>query len=63
MSGQVSNSLVIDFMIPSPITKDESNYYDAIHYRPAAAIRLVEDIAHAIKNPAESSDDYRILLP
>ena len=62
MSAQVSNSLVIDFMIPSPITKDQSNYYDAIHYRPAAAIRLVEDMARAITSPAESSDDYRILL-
>jgi hypothetical protein len=52
-------TLVVDFMIPSPITLDDDNYWDPRHYRIAIADRLARDLSMA--NNGEASADYRVL--
>jgi hypothetical protein len=54
-------ALVVDFMIPSPITADDDNYWDPRHYRVGIADRLARDLATAAHG--EASADYRILAP
>ena len=34
-------------MLPSPITRTDDNYWDALHYRVAIADRLARDLAVA----------------
>jgi hypothetical protein len=52
-------TIVADFMIPSPITLDDDNYWDPRHYRIAVADRLARDLATAARG--EDSPDYRLL--
>jgi hypothetical protein len=54
-------AVVVDFMIPSPITTDDDNYWDPRHYRVGIADRLARDLAVAAHGDA--SADYRILAP
>jgi hypothetical protein len=53
------DTLVVDFMRPSPITEDDNNYWDAKHYRVAIAERLAHDLAAAARGAA--SEDFRVL--
>jgi hypothetical protein len=53
------NTAAIDFMIPSPITLDDNNYWDPHHYRVGIAERIVTDLAQALRG--EASPDYRVL--
>jgi hypothetical protein len=52
----VPNTVVIDFMRPSPITTADDNYWDALHYRIDVADRIARDLAHA--SEGKPSDDY-----
>jgi hypothetical protein len=52
-------TVVVDFMIPSPITLDDDNYWDPRHYRVGIADRLARDLAAAVRG--ETSADYRVL--
>jgi hypothetical protein len=61
LAASVPNMLVVDFMLPSPITDDDANYWDALHYRISIADRIVRDLAAADRG--EASADYRILSP
>lgn len=62
MAEATPNAVVVDFMIPSPITRDESNYYDGMHYRPAVADRLAAALAAAIAGEEAEDGEYRLLL-
>ncbi|MBV8525638.1 MAG: hypothetical protein JOY71_26560 [Acetobacteraceae bacterium] len=55
------NAAAVDFMIPSPITEDDNNYWDAIHYRVGVAERLAHDLGAASRG--EPSEDYALLRP
>ncbi len=33
LARRVPNLLAVDFMLPSPITDVDDNYWDALHYR------------------------------
>jgi len=55
------NIAVVDFMISSPITREESNYYDAIHYRPAVADRLAADLASVAAGATSQNADFKVL--
>ena len=61
MAKSTSGTLVVDFMIPSPITSDNSHYYDAIHYRPVIAERIATSLAEVIAGGTEASADYVVL--
>jgi hypothetical protein len=54
---------VIDWRIASPITTNDSNYWDGLHYRLPIARRIARELVAATLNGAEASDgSYRILV-
>lgn len=60
--GRARGALVVDFRIPSPVTTEDANYWDALHYRLPVADRIVA----ALKRAAETDEDapdgfYRVL--
>ncbi|MGE0226729.1 MAG: hypothetical protein AB7F35_09765 [Acetobacteraceae bacterium] len=61
MARTMPNLHVADFLIPSPITTEDDNYWDPQHYTVAAADRLARGLAAALRG--EASDDYRLLAP
>jgi hypothetical protein len=52
-------TFVVDFMLPSPITTTDTNYWDALHYRIGIADRLAHDLGTASRGIA--SEDGRLL--
>ncbi|MFM9942125.1 MAG: hypothetical protein ACKVP7_21785 [Hyphomicrobiaceae bacterium] len=61
IAGRHGNA-IIDFRIPSPITREDSNYWDSVHYRVPIATRIVSDLAKAITSSADDPDgDWRVL--
>jgi hypothetical protein len=44
---------LIDFKIPSPITTDDANYWDPLHYRLPIAHRIVDGIGRAVATGAD----------
>ena len=58
---QQNGVFVVDFMRPSPITRDDEAYWDPHHYRIGIADRIVQDLAAAAVG--EPSMDYEILSP
>jgi hypothetical protein len=61
LAARTPNALAVDFMLPSPITTTDNNYWDGLHYRVAIADRIARDLAAADRG--EASDDYRVLSP
>jgi hypothetical protein len=59
LAQAVGHTMVVDFMLHSPITDDDDGYWDAQHYRVAVADRVAADLAGADRG--EASPDYRIL--
>jgi hypothetical protein len=59
LAHSVPNTLTVDFMLPSPITRVASNYWDGAHYRIGIADRIARDLAAADRG--EESLDYNIL--
>ena len=58
--GTLPNTLVLDFLIPSPITMVDTNYIDAQHYTTPIASRLAGLLSLATRHP-EAADEYRVL--
>jgi hypothetical protein len=63
IAARVPNTVVADFMIPSPITLNDANYWDPKHYRHPIADRLARDLALAAEGIAAPEGDDRILTP
>jgi hypothetical protein len=59
LATDLAGAVVVDFMIPSPITSADNNYWDGLHYRVGIADRLAQDLALAARG--DSSRDYQIL--
>jgi len=59
MARALPDTNVVDFMLPSPITGNDDNYWDGMHYRVFTADRLAKDLVAAVKG--EPSADYRLL--
>ena len=60
--GRRHGATVADFRIASPVTTEDGNYWDALHYRLPVAARIVDGLAAAL---AEGPDDrdgfFRVL--
>jgi hypothetical protein len=56
LAERTPNTLVLDFMLPTPITDAANNYWDGLHYRHEIADRVVRDLAAAEQGAA--SPDY-----
>lgn len=62
--GRRRGAAVIDFRYPSPVTTEDSNYWDPLHYR----IGIAERVGKALRNARVSGRDdpegfYRVLVP
>jgi hypothetical protein len=53
------HATLIDFMIASPITSHDENYWDPWHYRADIAERIAQDVVAALSG--RGSADYRVL--
>jgi hypothetical protein len=60
MANAMPGTIALDFMRPSPITEDDNNYWDALHYRIGVASRMASDIALAA-GEGKQNVDFRIL--
>lgn len=53
---------VLDFRRASPITSEDSNYWDKLHYRVGIADRIVADIEQALRTGQDAPDgSYRVI--
>ncbi|GJD96532.1 hypothetical protein [Methylobacterium iners] len=60
--GRHRGATVVDFRVPSPVTRDDSNYWDALHYRLPVADRIVAGLAAAKERGADDpAGFYRVL--
>ncbi len=59
IAGRVPNTVVADFLFPSAITSDQTNYWDPVHYRVPIADRIMTDLAAA--TAGQETPDDRIL--
>lgn len=59
LAAGIPNTVVVDFMVPSPITLDRVNYWDPVHYRVPVADRIMADLAEAVAGRA--TPDSRLL--
>lgn len=59
IAADIPETLVVDFMRPSPITDTDTNYWDPLHYRAEVADRLAHDLAAAMRG--EATADGRLL--
>jgi hypothetical protein len=57
-------AMLVDWRIVSPLTIDDSHFWDSLHYRLPVAYRLIDDLEHIVNEGRESPDgSYRILVP
>lgn len=61
IAGSYSNTVVLDFMIFSPITKTDENYWDFLHFTRQTSERLVQFIAVGAQGMAAPNGEYSIL--
>ena len=55
-------AVVVDFRIPSPVTTEDSNYWDPLHYRVGIAERILAALAQARITGGDAADGfYRVL--
>lgn len=55
-------AMLVDFRIPSSVTRDDSNYWDALHYRLPIADRIVAGLKRAVEARRDDPDGfYRVL--
>ena len=53
---------LVDFRIPSAVTRDDTQYWDALHYRLPVAGRIVDALRRAVDAKADDPDGfYRVL--
>jgi len=58
--GRKHGAIVIDWRIPSPVTRNDTNYWDRLHYRVPLATRIAGQLAAAAAGK-ESEDGSYIL--
>lgn len=63
IAGEHRNAHVLDFMIPSAITREDRNYWDPLHYSVEAAARVGELMAEGVRLRRGQPDLFRYLLP
>jgi len=59
IAAQIPNTIAADFLIESPLTATDSNYWDPIHYSVAAAELLMTDLSRAAQG--RPGDNFRLL--
>jgi hypothetical protein len=61
--AQARGAILVDWAIPSQITREVSNYWDPLHYRLSIAHRLARDLAGPVRAGQGSPEGtYRLLV-
>lgn len=63
LAADIPNTVVIDFMIGSPITRDPLHYWDSLHTTTKIAERVAHDLGDAAQGIPSAEEDYRLLPP
>jgi hypothetical protein len=58
-----ANATVVDFLVPSAITRNPMNYWDPVHYRVGVAERLAHDLSDAAHHATVPAEDGAVLWP
>ena len=62
--GRKLGANVVDWRIASPVTANDENYWDGLHYRLPIAQRIARELVDAVIQSRPASDgSYRILAP
>ncbi len=61
IAAAVPGTVVVDFSIPSPITRDLANFWDPVHYRVPIAERIVADLVAVLAG--QDTADARTIVP
>ena len=62
--ARARGAMVIDWRFASPLTREDSNYWDSLHYRLPVANRITHDLAAAVLERREAQDgSYRFVVP
>lgn len=63
MIARKRGAMVVDWRTVSPLTTDDSHFWDLVHYRLPVAYRLIDDLDHIVNEGRESLDgSYRVLV-
>lgn len=60
LAAAAPQALVVDFMIPSPITREDAHYWDSLHYRLPVATTVMRALAGAARGEASADGLYRL---
>lgn len=60
LTESVRNLIVVDFMTPSSITRDDTHYIDGLHYNTEVADRVVRLLGDAVRAPFIQAETYRV---
>jgi hypothetical protein len=61
MAERHPNTVVLDFMIPSPITSRDENYWDPLHYSVSVADRIARLVAAGASGKPAPQGEYIVL--
>jgi hypothetical protein len=62
--ARTRSATLVDWRIASPITTNDENYWDGLHYRLPIAQRIARELTEAVLNNKESADgSYRLVVP
>jgi hypothetical protein len=62
--GRKNGAKVIDWRIASPLTQNDANYWDRLHYRVPVATRIAEELgAAALTGRVSENGSYLLLVP
>ncbi len=57
------SATLADWRFVSPLTAEDSNFWDGLHYRLPVAYRMIDDLDHIVNEGREATDgSYRILV-
>jgi hypothetical protein len=57
------NAMLVDWRFHSTLTTEDSNFWDAVHYRLPVAYRLIDDLEHVLTGREEPADPtYHVLV-
>lgn len=60
--GALRGALAVDFRRPSPVTVNDENYWDPLHYRIGIADRIVEALARARTTREDAADGFYAVI-
>jgi hypothetical protein len=63
LARQRTNVTVVDFMLPDRLTRDDSAYWDSVHFRIGRVPELVEALGSVVKNKSTNGDIFKVLWP